>query len=53
MNIIARQETQAAYPNIFARGVVAILTVSKRGRVYQIFERANGSKSKPLLVPLA
>ena len=53
MNIISRQETQAAYPNIFARGVVAILTVSKRGRLYQVFERANGSQTKPLLVPFA
>ena len=51
MNVISRQETQALYPNIFKRGVVALIVFSKRGRLYQVGQRADQSLTKPVLVP--
>jgi hypothetical protein len=51
MQIISRQETQAMYPNIFKRGVVALVVFKKLGRFYQAGERADGSTTKAVQIP--
>lgn len=47
MKTISIEYTEIKYPNIYARGVVAIHTVMKRGVIYTINERANGKMDKP------
>lgn len=51
MQIISRQETQTLYPNMFKRGVVALVVFKKLGRTYQAGERANGTMTKAVQVP--
>ena len=47
MKTIKIEKTKEKYPNIFARGVVAIHTIEKRGHIYTVNERANGKMDKP------
>lgn len=49
--ILYRQETQTRYPNIFKRGVVALVVFSKHGRMYQSGERVDGSMTKAVQIP--
>ncbi len=48
MKTINVEQTKDKYPNIHARGVVEIHVVEKRGLIYQIYKRADGSMSKPM-----
>lgn len=51
MKVIKRMETASAFPNIAARGIVALVVTQRGNSLYQHGERADGSKTKAVRVP--